>query len=70
MIKYGQSVVWTTWRGGKREIWIEGCNSLEYARQIVFKQARDAGWTPPRWWQWWRWRDRPRKDLSVEKDGR
>lgn len=24
-------------------------------------QLRMWGWTPPRWWQWWRWKDYPRR---------
>jgi hypothetical protein len=26
----------------------------------VLRLALLSGWTPPRWWQWWRWNDHPR----------
>ena len=24
-------------------------------------KALRMGWKPPRWWQWWRWNDQPRR---------
>ena len=32
--------------------------------QEAFDAAHRWGWTAPRWWQWWRWVDGPRKSCA------
>lgn len=41
---------------------------LETARLEAFRMAKEAGWTPPKWWQWWRWSDVDRHDYSPKTD--
>jgi hypothetical protein len=35
----------------------------------VYEGALAAGWTPPRWWEFWRWRDQPRGPHEPLGDG-
>lgn len=35
-----------------------GAWSEEDARQLCWEEALNAGWTNPRWWQWWRRKER------------
>ena len=34
-----------------------GCRTRTDAIACTYAEAIDDEWTPPRWWQWWRWRD-------------
>ena len=53
---YGQMMQWHDGYGRQR-IEVSGCSSLEEARASALHMALASGWTPPRWWQWWRWQD-------------
>jgi hypothetical protein len=33
---------------------VSGCATPGEARREAWKEAEKNGWTPPRWWQWWR----------------
>lgn len=48
-ILYGQTIVW-----GKASFSVNGCLTPEEARQKAIEMAKQAGWTNPRWWQFWR----------------
>jgi len=37
-------------------ITIEGTN-LDHLRMFAWDEAKKKGWTPRKWYQWWRWFD-------------
>ena len=37
------------------EVTVEGPVRDEELWPIAKQRAIERGWTPPRWWQWWRW---------------
>lgn len=39
----------------------EGFPSHTEAMASMERCLRGFGWTPPKWWQWWRWSDYPRE---------
>lgn len=65
---YGQSVVWTDFGGSsKQTLTVSGCKTLGDAKWKAFHAARQTGWRPPRWWQWWRRFDtRLPPDISIK----
>lgn len=36
---------------------VGGYNTPEEAAKAVREIADEMKWTPPKWWQWWRWND-------------
>ena len=54
MITYGQVVSWSPSLGIRLSVSVIGFETREDARREAIKQAKELGWTPPRWWQWWR----------------
>ena len=50
------TIVWND-RGGRNELSVTSNHSYDAALEGVWRIARGMGWTPPKWWQWWRWRD-------------
>lgn len=65
MISYGQSVTWTDFNGNITRIEISGRSSMREAKRDALEHAKGCGWTPPRWWQWWRWNDTKANDLLA-----
>lgn len=61
MVTYGYCVAWTSRDGGTESVSVEGCTTPEDARRQAMEAAIGLGWTAPRFWQWWRWNDRPRQ---------
>lgn len=53
-----QKVSWTNILGDTEEVEAEG-ETLEIAIERAFIKAQSRGWTPRRWWQFWRWQDTP-----------
>ena len=53
-ITYSQSVRWTGRDGNVSVLTVNGYPTAEAAAAKAFHDAREFGWTPPRWWQWWR----------------
>lgn len=56
MTTYGYSIEWTT-RSGRQSVGVDGCSTAIKAYEKTVQFAKDCGWTPPRWWQFWRWSD-------------
>ncbi len=59
-MKYGYSIHWTQFDGTKQRVsaeWFDTLEEMERERAEAFKTLKKVGWTPPRWWQWWRWND-------------
>lgn len=54
---YGYSIQWTTFCGGKTSAGVSEMPSPEVAYHEALAFAIRCGWTPPRWWQFWRWSD-------------
>lgn len=53
---HGQQISWTL-RNGTSFVTVHDYPSREAALAAAIESARAFGWTPPRWWQWWRWGD-------------
>lgn len=49
-------ITWSTWHGSTTASSKWYATEAEAWHQVI-GWARQSGWTPPRWWQWWRWRD-------------
>ena len=62
---YGQDITYTDFGGSKTTYGVSGCTTMEEAREQAIDLARGDGWTPPRWWQWWRRGDTTAKDLLL-----
>ena len=45
----------------------EHAQSMEEMRNQCLTKAREQGWKPPAWWQWWRRKDsiEPRVDSNL-----
>jgi hypothetical protein len=56
MTTYGYSIEWTTWNGRQR-VTVTECSTPQEAYRETLDLAIRSGWTPPRWWQFWRWSD-------------
>lgn len=52
-------VSWTTLSGTKTTIEVKGAPSATAGYYAALVMAREDGWTPPRWWHWWRRDDFP-----------
>lgn len=62
--RVGQEIRWRRWGDGKPMVSTGWHPSSRAALVSSLKAARAVGWTPPRWWEWWRWGDRDyRRDL-------
>lgn len=61
MATYGQTIHWTGW-DFESTVSVQGCSSSEEAFSEAVLTAKAMGWTPPRWWQWWRWSERVRSE--------
>lgn len=58
---------WTEFNGTRSVVWLSGAKSYKEA----VAEAQSMGWTPPRWWQWWRWDDTPRaRDAARTPEAR
>ena len=55
-VTYGVTIRWTD-RNGQQSCGVDGCETAEEAWEQAEGFARRCGWTPPKWWQWWRWHD-------------
>lgn len=64
---YGQTIKWTQWDGTKHAFTVSECESWEEARAIVVEWATERGWTPPKWWQFWRWGDTRLAPLNADE---
>ena len=52
-------IEWTP-RKGFRKLVTDGPyydDEDEERKDALAKEAIEAGWTPKRWWMWWRWND-------------
>jgi hypothetical protein len=67
-IKYGQEITWTSITGDKARVSVDGGDLPEEAVAEAIKLAKRYGWTPPKWWQFWRWSDtRPTVTEGVKR---
>lgn len=66
--KYGQTIRWTRFDGTVTTFGVTDCDSFEEARRKAVEWAESAGWTPPKWWQFWRWHDtKPAKPSTDDQ---
>lgn len=54
---FGRQIVWTEFGGDKVSVAVSGCADHQEAFEEALRLATMDGWTPPRWWQFWRWGD-------------
>lgn len=57
MITYGQTIKWTQLDGSTTTVTVDDCETAKRAQDEAIRFAIECGWTPPRWWQFWRWND-------------
>jgi hypothetical protein len=57
VVTYGYEIVWRNLRGDRQSCEVSGCRSVAAAKLKAVRLALRLGWTPPRWWQFWRWHD-------------
>lgn len=62
MITFGHRMEWSDFNGTKSTVNVEKCSSTQEALREVIQCAKALGWTPPKWWQWWRWGEPVRTD--------
>lgn len=56
VIIYGQTIRWTSFDGSRQSVEVTGYD-LYAVKEATERLAREAGWLPARWWQFWRWGD-------------
>jgi hypothetical protein len=66
MITYGQVIRWTRSDGAVLSVIVGDYGSHEEALRTAIDDAKSMGWTPPKWWQWWRWDETVRRDIMEE----
>jgi hypothetical protein len=66
-ITHGQEIRWTARDGTITVIGDQGCATVEDAQRGALERAKSLGWTPPKWWQWWRWDD-PKYEWAKRYD--
>jgi hypothetical protein len=49
MIRYSQMISWAG-----NEVEVSG-DTLTEVQEAAVKLAKESGWTPRHWWQFWRW---------------
>lgn len=52
---YGYTVRWKDFDGTLHTVKIIEMRSMEDAKRYAFECAKKQGYTPRKWWQWWRW---------------
>lgn len=57
MATFGHSVTWHDRDGCITQVFVAGLSSPELALLEAVKSALQAGWTEPKWYQWWRWQE-------------
>ena len=62
--KYGQIVRWTRFDGNSAVTEVFGDN-LGEVRCKGWEFAARSGWTPIRWWKFWRWGDTPNPEGAA-----
>jgi hypothetical protein len=64
MPTYGQTITWHEASGNRSSFTVEGCATPQEALSEAIRCAKSMGWTPPKWWQWWRWSEHIRADFQ------
>lgn len=68
-MKYGFVITWTDYGGNETTAEVGGRETLEDAINDCRESAEHFGWTPPKWWQWWRWGDtRVELDKNIPRN--
>jgi hypothetical protein len=67
-MRYGKTIAWhTPFHMGCCTVSYMDCATREEAHRLAIEAAINEGWTPPRWWQWWRWGEAWWKWDGVDK---
>ena len=54
---WGQEIRWTHRNGNVTISSTKGHPTEELAKAQAIENAKHFGWTPPKWWEYWRWDD-------------
>lgn len=65
MVSYGRTIRWYGLDGSVSTFTVDKCETPQEALSEAITSAKAFGWTPPRWWQWWRWREPIRSDVTA-----
>lgn len=60
-MKFGYTIRETRFNGSTRQWRVRDCETQLDAYACAYGWAFTEGWSPPRWWQWWR-----RNDTRLE----
>ena len=61
MISYGYHIRISSLDGTVSEYGCSGFETIESMEEDRRMMAQRIGWQRPRWWQFWRWQDQPRR---------
>lgn len=64
--EYTQTVSWNL-RGGGTSVSTTSSN-LRSAQVSAYAFAINCGWTPRKWWQFWRWDEQPNPPPDILRD--
>jgi len=67
---YGYTVKWNERSGTHTEITVSDCPDMETAKREAFASAKESGWTPRKWWQWWRWDENAQQSVHLTAERR
>ena len=62
MTGHSMIVCWTYKNGDTSKLTVGPYPTARQAWDKAIHDAKAFGWTPPKWWQWWRSSDYPRTD--------
>ncbi len=62
---YGCSFSWHR-NGGVETYSVSGCASRREAESAILRYLEEAGYRPPRWWEYWRWDEQKPPKLERE----
>lgn len=67
-ITYGATIRWSGRNGSSNKVSISEADTPREAWEECFAVATRAGWTRPRWFEFWRWGDRTYDDMKRRWD--
>jgi hypothetical protein len=66
-LTFGQTIRWTEFGGIEHALTVNGFMTPGAATRAAIDAAKELGWTPRRWWQFWRYSD---TKVTHNKDSR
>ena len=66
-MQFGFFMQWSQSDGTKTSAFVCGCDTSDDSIIKCVEVAKSIGWTPARWWQWWRWNDKRVATIVASK---